>query len=140
MPYIFTLDICILSGKNKRRGNSPFCAYCPIQRRDHGRHAPNLRKVNPFRKIFTKNSHFQFLPHFPESQMRPDRINETALYGLHSACKCRTARGRPRKAEFPIGTRICEFFLLKVKPLYGPSFSRKLPPPIGKSHMAASSI
>jgi hypothetical protein len=34
---------------------------------DNGPHSRFFHKVNPFQKIFTKNSHFQFFPLFPET-------------------------------------------------------------------------
>ena len=42
----------------------------------------------------------------------------------HSAHKCSSARGRPRKAVFPTGPRICEFFATSSGRLYAPHFSR----------------
>lgn len=37
---------------------------------DNGPHSRFFHKVNPFQKIFTKNSHFQFFPLFPETLRR----------------------------------------------------------------------
>ena len=90
---------------------------------DNGPHSRFFNKVNPFRKIFTKNSHFQFFPYFPEN-LRPRPGNLDSPICPHSACKRSSARGRPRKAVFPTGPRICEFFATSSGRLYAPHFSR----------------
>lgn len=90
---------------------------------DNGPHSRFFDKVNPFQHLFTNCLHFQFFPFFPETPLRPDRESWAPICS-HSACKCGSARGRPRKAVFPTGTRICEFFATSSGLLYAPHFSR----------------
>ena len=90
---------------------------------DNGPHSRFFNKVNPFHNLFTICSHFQFFPYFPENlRRRPGNLNSPICF--HSACKCGSARGRPRKAVFPTGPRICEFFVTSSGRLYAPYFSR----------------
>ena len=89
---------------------------------DNGPHSRFFSKVNPFQHLFTNCLHFQFFPYFPEN-LRPDREFWTSICS-HSAYKCSSARGRPRKAVFPTGPRICEFFATSSGRLYAPYFSR----------------
>ena len=98
---------------------------------DNGPHSRFFNKVNPFQHLFTNCLHFQFFPYFPENlRPRPGTLNSHIC--PHSACKCGSARGRPRKAVFPTGTRICEFFATSSGRLYAPHFSRNRDHPIGK--------
>ena len=51
--------------------------FLPLPKKpaDNGPHSRFFHKVNPFQKIFTKNSHFQFFPHFPETlRSRPGHL------------------------------------------------------------------
>ena len=82
-----------------------------------------------FKKSSTSTFYLQFvhISSFFQIFPKPDADREAWYICSHSACKCSAARGRPRKAVFPTGPRICEFFATSSGLLYGLIFSRKCP-------------
>ena len=84
-----------------------------VERRDHGRHAPNFRKVKPFSIFICEFFVNNFFPIFPKM---PDPLGRLTENSPHMRLKVneRPAGDRERPS-FRSGHPIWNFFLLKVK-------------------------
>ena len=65
--------------------------FC-VERRDHGRYAPNSHKVNPSQLLFTNCSHFQQFPFFPK--LREGTGAASIWQSIQLKAPCATVQGR----------------------------------------------
>ena len=100
---------------------------------DNGPHSRFFDKVNPFHNLFTKNSHFQFFPFFPENPLRPDREIWTAPYALIALASVgRPADDRERPCFRP-GRAYANFLLLLAAFYMRPFFPESAAGPVKRS-------
>lgn len=96
-----------------------------VERRDHGRYAPNFRKVKPFRKIFCEFFVNKFLPDFPKIPDPFARLIENSPH-MRFRISERPAGDRERPS-FRSVRPYANFFPNSSGLLYAPHFSRNSP-------------